>query len=182
MTRWPCKSICHSSNSRVTVAQTIAIRGRLAADPRHQPPVKRGRGRSADDAPAQRCGYGRGPVAHAELVVDAGQVRLDRGRAEMEPHADLGRRVPVGDERDDLRLALREPRRLLRAAPGPAPDLRERSWRLGLARDDEMLAGAKTADGAKLDPDARPVVLGHLVVTVHTAALLQPAPSAQQPR
>ena len=52
--------------------------------------------------------HGRRPVGDPELLVDVLEVRLHGGRAQVQPGADLGRREPVGGQRQHLALALRD--------------------------------------------------------------------------
>ena len=60
------------------------------------------------------------PVPHPELGQDVGPVTLDRLEADRERLRDLVRRVPLGDELDDLVLARGEPA-LADALPAPHP-------------------------------------------------------------
>ena len=62
------------------------------------------------DPESHTAEHGLGPVAGVELRVDRREVVLHRLRTDEERPRDLGSRVPVGDELQDLALALRERR------------------------------------------------------------------------
>src|SRR3954454_9636368 len=58
-----------------------------------------------EQAAAHRRSHGRCTVRHAELLVEALEVGLDGGRAEVELAGDVRRGVAVGSELEDLALA-----------------------------------------------------------------------------
>src|SRR3954453_12875584 len=67
--------------------------------------VERARGEAADDLRAR---------AHGQLAIDAGEVELDRARAEEQRRADVAVRLALGRVDRDLQLLRSE----LRAVPG----------------------------------------------------------------
>ncbi len=60
---------------------------------------------SFEEAAPHRLGDGRGAVRHAELLVQALEMPLDRGGGEVQALADIWSAVAFGDERKDLLLA-----------------------------------------------------------------------------
>src|SRR4051794_16109661 len=58
----------------------------------------------------QSSRHGARPIAGLQLVVDAVQMFLGGGRGHAEPRGDLARREALGRQREDRRLARREPR------------------------------------------------------------------------
>src|SRR5579884_133572 len=64
---------------------------------------------ASDETVAHGVGGGRGPRVDAELVEDVGDVAADGARADEEDGGDLAVGLPLGDQAQDVQLALRQP-------------------------------------------------------------------------